>query len=1526
MPARFQKILFFIICLFIYCRGFGQLNADFSVCSSCSTAGCPPFQTQFKYTGTGTPKTYTWTLNSGASIPPNNSSPSTTYFASGTYTISLTVSDGVNTSTKTKTAYITVYDTPKVDFVATPLTGCPPLAVSFTSTGNAGGNGNNTYSWIYGDGNFYTGTNIPAHSYVTGIYSVRLTLTNSNGCKGTKAKQNYIDSKPLPKPNFKANDSYYCSSPANVTFIDATTGNGPFSYSWDLGDGNTSTQSNPPHSYTGLSPSFYTVKLLVKDVNGCMDSIRKLDYISIFRPHANFTAPASTCTELPVQFLSTAVPITSSYSWDFGDGNTANVANPTHVYMVAGTFNVRMIATYKGCSDTLIQAIDVHPKPVADFTTTDSPCPAPVPITFTPNGSYAQYQWDFGDGTLPFSNSPLPIHIYQNNGYFTPTLYVTTSFGCKDTITKKDKVKIYNLKWDPWADTLKGCIPLTVHFKTVTNTTTTPPYYPTFEIYPYSPTMKTWFWDFAGKGTSTSPTPAFTFTDTGIYVVNVTVTTANGCPYQKSLLVTTGTPPHASFIASPLRVCKSDTVTFTSKSTGRITGTHWDFGDLTSADGIVVKHNFISSGKKYTRLIEEFNGCEDDTTIQLINVDSPSADIYLKYDCSNDRAVFFADSSVGATGSTWYFGDNTSSTAKTPWHVYPAAGTYTVKLATYNTPSGCLDTASRNVTVVTPVLNLNADDTAVCLKDTIHFTAPLSGRRAVTYTWHLNNKYIIGSIDSFLHYSRPFNPDGFYNIKVKIADDHGCTDSADRNVFVSKPVASFTPDISSGCVPFTVNFTDKSHVTTGASITNYDWDYGNGFGISTGSISRLYNLPGTYPVKLRITDNVGCRDSLSFQSIGAHDPKAFFLVKNNACLNETVSFNNASLNANTYQWDFGDGYQSTATNPTHTYKKLGSYDVKLIATDNFGCSSEIKLYNRVTVTRPAAAFTMSDTLSACQPPIFVQFTNNSQRASTYNWIFGNGLTATAFNPTTAYSDYGIDTIYLVATDTFGCADTTTGYMRVLGYAGLLSDTPQLGCAPLDVTFSPNIGDLASITWDFNDGFTQTVPGTNTPVHHTYSFHGSYLPRIILADNKGCKIVSYGTDTIHVDAAVAGFKWGPACEYSDVILLDTSKSFFTVLYSWLWTFDDGSQSYKQNPTHRYGALGTYPVKLVVKNSIGCIDSIAKDITLNVKPIIDAGPDTTICLHDSAVLYPSGGISYSWSPGYYLDCTNCENPHSYAAKNTTYIATGTDANGCKNTDSVTVRVKTKATAATKDNINLCLNDTANLFISGAHNYQWFPPDELDDPQSGHPAAWPRKDITYTVVAYEASCIADTHHVHIKILPLPTVEASGDQTIVASYTTELHASGTLISRYEWTPAENLGCPNCPSTTARPSRTTTYWVKAYSDGGCVDSDDVVVTVLCDKSQLFLPNTFTPNGDGQNDVFYPRGSGLDRIKSFRIYNRWGEMVFERTAFALNDAAIGWDGTFKGNVLSPDVFVYAIEAYCDNGSIMVVKGDVTILR
>jgi gliding motility-associated-like protein len=143
---------------------------------------------------------------------------------------------------------------------------------------------------------------------------------------------------------------------------------------------------------------------------------------------------------------------------------------------------------------------------------------------------------------------------------------------------------------------------------------------------------------------------------------------------------------------------------------------------------------------------------------------------------------------------------------------------------------------------------------------------------------------------------------------------------------------------------------------------------------------------------------------------------------------------------------------------------------------------------------------------------------------------------------------------------------------------------------------------------------------------------------------------------------------------------------------------------------------------------------------------------------------------------------------------------------------------------------------------------------------------------------------------------------------------------------PSLGLDCTTCPTPQLRAQQTQLYRVMVRNEGGCTAFDDLTVTVTCGGGNVFLPNTFSPNGDGMNDVFYPRGTGISGIKSLRVYNRWGQVVFERLNVKANNPLEGWDGTIRGVKAPSDVYVYTCEVICINNEVVPLKGDITLIQ
>jgi gliding motility-associated-like protein len=1486
------------------------------------TAGCAPLVVCFTNTSSpSTGTTYDWDLANGSGIL-HLVNPCGSYLTPGTYTVTLTAHNGSSSSTHTQ--IITVYPAPTVHFTSDFTAVCPGSPVTFTSTTIGGVPGPITYAWAFGDG--FAGSGSPvSHSYSSSGYkNVTLTATNADGCVASLTVSSYIQVYTRPTAAFLPSSSHFCKPPANATFTAFPAGAGPFTYSWTFGDGSApSSLPTPGHTYAATGT--YTVRLVVTDAHGCVDS--SFSNVTVGDLHAAFTSPATACINTVVTFPNTSSAHLSS-TWNYGDGYTGGTETGAHMYTTAGTYNVTLIIYDGFCHDTVTHTIIILPAATASFTVTPTqPCPAPATVTLSgtaPPGSTVG--WLYGDGGT--GTGITSVHTYATNGCFNIGMIVVNASGCIDTIFQN--FCIYDLFFgiSPAIDTA-GCAPLTVNFTTYHYTTVPGP-----GLAPYPFGIASYSWTFGdGSPGSTGPTPVHIYTAPGSYIATVSIITANGCIATSSIMISVGTPPVISVSAAPRHLCyRGNIVNFTSTViVGPVDNYDWVFGDGSGASGPSsgISHHYAMPGTFSVTITPSYHGCYGPVVVltNYIVIDSPQARLGSKVLCYPVNRVVFGDSSLGDDTHVWIFGDGSpTSTLDNPVHDYPLPIIYTVTLATYNIASGCRDTITQLIDLHRPVPTFTTPDTAICRDDFITFTPFIIGGSASSYYWHSSG----WSADStFVTYTDTFHSTGIFSIRLIIMDQNGCFDTAVRTnyILVAKPVAHFTVSPATGCLPLYTVFSDASTDVAGTFYTNFNWSFGDGGIGSTGSpgIGHTFTTVGTFASVEIVTDNVGCKDTVTLPLVTVYHPTAAFNISNtHPCIGTVALFNNTSTSGTSYYWWFGDGATST-TSPNHVYTATGTFTVKLAVTDVHGCSDTVTHVGYISVTKPVAAFSMSDSLSIC-PPLTVHFTNMSTGAWTYNWNLGDGSTTTIANPTDLYISTGYDTVRLIATNLYGCSDTAYGHITMFGYAGAFNYTPDSGCTPLQVFFVANTSNVPNIIWDFADGNTSLATMSDT-ISHVYTIPGAYVPKLILSDNTGCQNSSLGIDTIKVDGIAAGFTTNPnpVCLGETINLVDTSFSYWSVVNSWNWTYE-GTTSTLASPSVTYTAVGTYPVTLQVTDGWGCAAALVHDVTVYLPPVITISPDTIICLGDAATLHGYGGVSYTWAGPGAISCISCNPTLVSPLVVSQYTVTGTDAVGCSNTDTTSVLLKTLTVSRAWNDTAICRGESTPLFDTGGNKYTWVPGIGLSDPFSADPIATPGTSMRYMAIAQMGSCKPDTNYVNVVVWPLPFVDAGPDQRLLAGSVAQLSASGNLIDKLLWTPGNTISCDTCPAPLASMTVTTTYIIRASTIHGCLNYDTVIIHLYCDNSQLFIPNSFTPNGNGENDVFYPRGKGVSIIKSFRIYNRWGEMMFERSGIQLNDAGNAWDGTFNGGAPRADVYVWVIDALCDTGEPLFLKGDVTIIR
>jgi len=427
----------------------------------------------------------------------------------------------------TPTVMTTILESPPVaSFTADPVSGCAPLDIQFTdtSTGNP-----DTWAWDFGDGGSSSEQN-PLYTYnLPGIYTVTLTASNAAG-PDSIVQNNLIVALGPPTASFTATPTSGCA-PLDVDFTDTSTGS-PTSYSWDFGDGGTSTEPNPSHTY--VAPGNYTATLTVTNDCGQDTTIQTGLIVVGGKPSASFTAePTAGCAPLEVDFTDTSTGSPTSYAWDFGDGATSTEPNPSHTYVAPGNYSATLIVTNDCGQDVDTQLISVGGPPEASFTATPTSGCAPIEVDFTDTstGSPTAYDWDFGDGAT--STEPNPSHTYMAPGNYTATLTVTNDCGQDTTIQTGLIVVGGETSASFTATPTSGVAPLLVQF---TDTSTG------------GPTSRSW--DFGDGGSSTSPNPAYTYTSAGTYTVTLTV--SNACGSDDASTIISVSPANRAPVLDPV--------------------------------------------------------------------------------------------------------------------------------------------------------------------------------------------------------------------------------------------------------------------------------------------------------------------------------------------------------------------------------------------------------------------------------------------------------------------------------------------------------------------------------------------------------------------------------------------------------------------------------------------------------------------------------------------------------------------------------------------------------------------------------------------------------------------------------------------------------------------------------------------------------------------------------------------------------------------------------------------------------------
>jgi len=381
---------------------------------------------------------------------------------------------------------------------------------------------------------------------------------------------------------------------------------------------------------------------------------------------------------------------------------------------------------------------------------------------------------------------------------------------------------------------------------------------------------------------------------------------------------------------------------------------------------------------------------------------------------------------------------------------------------------------------------------------------------------------------------------------------------------------------------------------------------------------------------------------------------------------------------------------------------------------------------------------------------------------------------------------------------------------------------------------------------------------------------------------------------------------------------------------LWNLGNGVRAKDSVVTVQYVNDGNYTVKLTVATINRCLDSTFKQIAVHPIPAISITSSPVVCKGGSIELKASGAMNYIWTDdNNKVICDGCVTTRVNPAYNSRYKVIGYSEYGCSQIQTTDLRVvqPLKMIAAKGD--TLCVGQSKQLFASGASSYTWYPETGLSNKNASSPIAQPLATTSYHVIGKDNyNCFTDTAEVNVVVGKPTPINIGKDTVITVGSIYQLAAKPDVqdIRKWIWYSPVELSCRNCATPQVKISDDISIYCTAINIYGCSSKDTVAIKTFCPATEIFIPNAFTPDGDGINDLLIVQGRGIKMIKSFRIFNRWGEIVFEKSNFLPGDPAYGWDGRIKGKPAPPDVFVYVSEVICEKGLPTIFKGNVAILK
>ncbi len=754
-----------------------------------------------------------------------------------------------------------------------------------------------------------------------------------------------------------------------------------------------------------------------------------------------------------------------------------------------------------------------------------------------------------------------------------------------------------------------------------------------------------------------------------------------------------------------------------------------------------------------------------------------------------------------------------------------------------------------------------------------------------------------------------FSAAGVYNIKLVVNKGLSCTDSTTQQVSV---YPGFFPGFKSNapyCVGRPVQFNDTTKTNYG-TVSNWSWNFGDLATLADTSHLKnpqyIYNTAGSYIVKLKVGNSKGCVDSLTHTIVINDNPVVQSLPRDTTYC-ELDSIRIRASGTGSFTWSPGTNIIGSNTATPLVFPNVPTkYFVTLTAAT--GCSSRdsvtVKPLNDLTnniVANPAAI---------CQEDSLVLTGSSNHTGVTWQWTPLATLRTPGQAQTIAIPN--VTTTYNLRTQWGNhCIVNKPVTIPVTALAIPNAGADKTFCTGQD---SVQLNASGGVTYRWTPTSGLSNPNIANPKAAPL-LSTKYIVQVGVA---GCAKTKADTVEVFVRAkpALAITPDTLICTIDTLQLIGNGTGNFTWSPNYMIINPNSA-----NPLVSPDIPTRYYVRLL--DNFGCFKD--DSVFVDVKPFatVDAGPDTSICKTEGYILRATGdALHWTWTPNLYLNNNQVKNPFAKPLVTTTYTLTG-NIGKCQNTSEVTIKVGPYPPAFAGRDTLICVGFNAQLSASGGSTYLWTPSTFLSDRNIADPLVMnPSASIRYIVsVSDTLGCtrlVRDT--IIVTVIPKLFVDAGpADTSVVETEPLLLTASGA--NTYLWTPSTWLSSATSRTTVALPRADITYHVTGTDTHGCQASDSIRIHLYLFDPEMMVPTAFTPNGDNNNDVIRPILIGMKSLTYFRVYNRFGELMF-----STGEIGKGWNGIYKGKGQDAATFVWMAEGVTYKGQAKRKKGYVVLIR